>query len=210
MIIFCSVQFAEAQTFLEHLQKKETDKASVTVSQSKVIDELVNGKPQLNESVKQQIKPITEKKSLAQPEVGKPTKIEGHLAPEVVHKTKVEAHKNESTIKTDTESGNEMNIPTVDLRKKVMRKSYKTIGYRVQVYAGGNSRADRQRAENIRERLKQELPNEPIYTHFYSPRWICRIGNYRSYEEAARMLDTVKKMGYKQASIVRGDISVQY
>ncbi len=35
----------------------------------------------------------------------------------------------------------------VDMRKKVMRKSYKVTGYRVQVYAGGNSRNDRLKAE---------------------------------------------------------------
>lgn len=44
IIIICSVTFADAQTFLEHLQKKEPGKASVKVSQSKDIDELVNGK----------------------------------------------------------------------------------------------------------------------------------------------------------------------
>ncbi|MBS5614010.1 MAG: SPOR domain-containing protein, partial [Prevotella buccalis] len=51
---------------------------------------------------------------------------------------------------------------------------------------------------------------EPVYVHFYSPRWICRVGNYRSYEEAAHILKQVKGLGYKQASIVRGKITVQY
>ena len=91
-----------------------------------------------------------------------------------------------------------------------MRKSYKINGYRVQAFAGGNSRADRLRAESIRDNIKQVLPNEPIYVHFYSPRWICRVGNYRSYEEAARILKQVKGLGYKQACIVRGKITVQY
>ena len=44
IIIICSVTFADAQTFLEHLQKKEPGKASVKVSQSKDIDELVTEK----------------------------------------------------------------------------------------------------------------------------------------------------------------------
>ena len=103
-----------------------------------------------------------------------------------------------------------MEIPTIDMRKKVMRKGYKINGYRVQVYAGGNSRADRQRAETARDKIKQTFPNEPVYVHFYSPRWICRVGNYRSYEEAAHILKQVKSLGYNQASIVRGKITVQY
>lgn len=91
-----------------------------------------------------------------------------------------------------------------------MRKSYKAMGFRVQVFAGGNSRSDRQKAQNIGNDIKMNYPDQPIYVHFYSPRWICRVGNYRSYEEAHRMLLNVKRLGYKQACIVKGKISIQY
>lgn len=43
-ILTCATIHSEAQSFLDHLQKKEPGKASVKVSQSKDIDELVNGK----------------------------------------------------------------------------------------------------------------------------------------------------------------------
>ena len=91
-----------------------------------------------------------------------------------------------------------------------MVNSYKVNGYRVQVFAGGNSRVDRQKAENIGNKLKMEFPTEPIYVHFYSPRWICRMGNYRSYEEANKMLKQIQRMGYKQACLVQGKITIQY
>lgn len=104
----------------------------------------------------------------------------------------------------------EMNIPTVDLRKKVMRRSYKVNGYRVQAYSGGNKRTDKVRAQQIGNAIKMAYPDQPVYVHFYSPRWICRVGNYRTYAEAQRMLKAVKKMGYKSAMIVKGKITVQY
>ena len=44
--------------------------------------------------------------------------------------------------------------------------SYKVDGYRVQVYAGGNSRKDRQTAEEIGAKLKRSFPTEPVYVHF--------------------------------------------
>ena len=91
-----------------------------------------------------------------------------------------------------------------------MRNSYKVNGYRVQVFAGGNTRNDRIKAEQARDKMKAAFPDQPIYTHFYSPRWICRMGNYRSYEEANRILKKVKALGYSQACIVKGKISVQY
>lgn len=53
-------------------------------------------------------------------------------------------------------------------------------------------------------------PNLPIYVHFYNPRWICRVGNFRSYSEAARVLKDIKAMGYSQACIVKGKINLGY
>lgn len=98
---------------------------------------------------------------------------------------------------------------TIDLQKKVMR-GMKINGYRVQVFAGGNSRSDRLKAERTGDNIKTLFPNEPIYVHFYSPRWICRMGNYRTYEEAHEMLKKVKQLGYNSAIIVKGKITVQY
>ena len=92
----------------------------------------------------------------------------------------------------------------------MLRKSYKVNGYRVQVFSGGNSRNDRLKAERIGNEIKSNFPDEPVYVHFYSPRWICRVGNYRTYEEAHAMLTAIKEAGHQQASIVKGKITVQY
>ena len=91
-----------------------------------------------------------------------------------------------------------------------MRGGRKVTGYRVQAYSGGNSRADRQKAENIGNAIKMRFPDLPIYVHFYSPRWICRVGNFRTYQEANEVLKEVKSMGYRQACIVKGKITVAY
>lgn len=103
------------------------------------------------------------------------------------------------------ESDSESDYATVS-RPKV----YKTVGYRVQVFAGGNSRADRQKAQNTGNTIKINFPEESVYVNFFSPRWICRVGNYRSYEEAHQMLLAVKQLGYEQATIVKGKITVQF
>ena len=97
----------------------------------------------------------------------------------------------------------------MDNTKKIMR-GYKVNGYRVQAFAGGNSRKDRQEAEQTGDKIKASYPNEPVYVHFYSPRWICRVGNYRTYEEAHQMLVSLRKLGFTQATIVKGKITVQY
>lgn len=162
---------AQAQTFLERLQKPTPGQGIITVKQDPAIAKLVDG-----------------------PELADPTTA-------TTERT--------ATRKEETEEA-ESDIPIVDLRKKVMRNSYKTTGYRVQAFAGGNTRADRQRAEQIGNEIKMKFPDQPIYVHFYSPRWICRVGNYRTYEEAHQMLQAIQDMGHKQASIVKGKITVQY
>ena len=112
--------------------------------------------------------------------------------------------------KEPTPPASSSTIEEPDMSKKVMKNSYKVTGYRVQAFTGGNTRSDRQAAENVGNAIKRRFPEQPIYVHFYSPRWICRVGNFRTYEEAHAMLMEIREMGYKQASIVKGKISVQY
>lgn len=130
-------------------------------------------------------------------------KEEPHKKQAIDQGNKTIHHESEAKDKEETET------PAVDMRKKVMRSSYKVTGYRVQAYAGGNSRADRQKAEQIGNAIKMRYPDQPVYVHFYSPRWICRIGNYRTLSEANVMLAKIRAMGYKQACLVKGKITVQ-
>ena len=174
---------AQAQTFLDRLKKPTKDKAVVTVTQDAAIDKLVNGDNAANTTVTTKKTPsATTKKE----PVEKPT----------------------STNTTTSPASSTPEEP--DMSKKVMKNSYKVTGYRVQAFAGGNTRSDRQKAENVGNAIKRRFPEQPIYVHFYSLRWICRVGNFRTYEEAHAMLLEIREMGYKQASIVKGKISVQY
>lgn len=124
--------------------------------------------------------------------------------------TIVSPAKPQPTAKSNDDLPSDVAVPdTVDLHKKVM-KGTKVNGYRVQVFAGGNSRNDRLKAQRTGDEIKTLFPNEPIYVHFYSPRWVCRMGNFRTYEEAHEVLTRVKQYGYSSAVIVKGKITVYY
>ena len=86
------------------------------------------------------------------------------------------------------------------------KRPYKTTGYRVQVFAGGNTRDDRQKATEIGRSMETLFPGDAVYVHFYSPRWICRIGNFLTYEEAHERMLEIRKLGYSSATIVKGKI----
>ena len=182
----------QAQTFLDRLKKPAKDKAVVTVTQDAAIDKLVNGDITAKTTV------VNKKEHAASTK-----KESAHSA-----STKKESAHSASTTTTPPASSSTIEEPYMS--NKVMKNSYKVMGYRVQAFAGGNKRDDRQAAENVGNAIKRRFPEQPIYVHFYSPRWICRVGNFRTYEEAHAMLVEIREMGYKQASIVKGKISVQY
>mgnify|MGYP003295979161 FL=1 len=88
-------------------------------------------------------------------------------------------------------------------------KVLKARGYRVQVYAGNNSRIARQEANDVAEQGKAEFPELPIYAFFQPPRWLCRVGDYRSIEEADAAMRRLKATGkFKEVSIVREQINI--
>ncbi len=88
-------------------------------------------------------------------------------------------------------------------------KVLKARGYRVQVYAGNNSRIARQEANDVAEDIKKEFPELPVYAFFQPPRWLCRVGDYRSIEEADAVMRRLKATGkFKEVSIVREQINI--
>jgi len=183
---------ADAQTFTQRIQKQVAGQGSITIRQDSVIDQLVNSATLGIKSSGQAAKP-------SQTSSTSPTSPSSSTS-----HTSTTSHTS-STSPTTTSA-----IPdTIDTSKKIMR-GIKITGYRVQVFAGGNSRADRQKAERIRDDIKAHFSTVPVYAHFYSPRWICRVGNYRTYEEAHQMLVTLRNIGYTQATIVKGKITVAY
>ena len=88
-------------------------------------------------------------------------------------------------------------------------KVLKARGYRVQVYAGNNSRVARQEANDVAEQIKIEFPELSVYAFFLPPRWLCRVGDYRSIEEADAAMRRLKATGkFKEVSIVREQINI--
>ena len=158
-LALCITTTAGAQSFTQHLQEKKQAKGSVTVTQSKEIEDLVN-KADVS-AAKQEQQHVTKKptehadSSKTRHEAQTPHKNETlkhepdsakhHDADPAKHHDAKEHHEaqppKEKHEQTQPETKTEE--PYVDTSKKVMRRSYKVNGYRVQVFAGGNSRADR-------------------------------------------------------------------
>lgn len=88
-------------------------------------------------------------------------------------------------------------------------RTLKARGFRVQVYAGNNSRQARDEANAMAGRVREEFPEMPVYTYFQSPRWLCRVGDFKSMEEAYEAMRKLKASGkFREVTIVREQINI--
>lgn len=88
-------------------------------------------------------------------------------------------------------------------------KVLKSVGYRIQVFAGNNTRAAKNEAYAVAARIKEHFPELAVYSFFNPPRWLCRAGDFRSIEEADAMMRQLRATGdFKEVSIVKDQINI--
>lgn len=230
---------AGAQSFTENLQRKQQGKGNVSVRQSAEIDELVNGKkknvPKTREQLKAEKKAARQAEkeakrrekearrtaregkkntSAAQYVPQKPVQVSPRLPEEkvVVKQAPDISHviRTKTKLVRRVKIGEDGKPVTHKVMKTVMYGGMKKVnGYRVQVFSGGNKREDRNAAEQAGHRVKTAFPDQPVYVHFYSPRWACRVGNFTEKADAYALLREMKKLGFKQAAVIESKVSVR-
>lgn len=115
----------------------------------------------------------------------------------------------QTTPDADTPTEEQTAEETIEEEKPV--RKMKASGYRIQVYAGGNTRAARQEAQRIEEKVKSLFSDITTYTHFKSPRWICSVGDFKTYEEANQFLHQIRATKqFDEAMIVKSVILIPY
>ena len=199
LIIHCSLFInlsSQAQTFTQQLQKNVKGEGIVKLHQDQAITDLVNGPKAVKLPAAATVKPTIKK--------------EVNIKPKTLAASKKKENTTAAPVRNvapDTAIQRAVIPDTATVKPK---RTYRTTGYRVQVFAGGNSRRDRQKAEQIGNQLRTLFPDQQVYVHFYSPRWLCRIGNYKDLEEASRMKSELKQMGFGSTTIVKGKITLPY
>ncbi|MEG1563910.1 MAG: SPOR domain-containing protein [Bacteroides sp.] len=88
-------------------------------------------------------------------------------------------------------------------------KTIRAAGFRIQAYAGNNTRVAKNEAFQVAARIKEAFPELPIYTSFIPPRWLCRVGDFRSIEEADAIMRKLKATGmFREVAIVKEQINI--
>lgn len=83
-------------------------------------------------------------------------------------------------------------------------------GYRIQVYFGDNSRKGKTEARAAGLRFRSSFPEHSVYVSFVSPHWLCRVGDFRTMEEAREVLRQIRAMGiFREAVVVKSKVNVR-
>lgn len=112
--------------------------------------------------------------------------------------SKIDAITTESKVKQDAD----------EIRGKSSGMHEKVRGYRVQVYFGGNQRADQEKAQRIGNKVENMFPELRAYTTFESLHWRCRMGDFTNYEDASAYMHKIKAKGIAGAMVVKSEIYV--
>lgn len=67
----------------------------------------------------------------------------------------------------------------------------KMRGYKIQVFSGNDQRRSRDEAYNKQKLINDSFEDIETVVFFNSPRWILRAGNFRTREEANRVLEQI-------------------
>lgn len=93
----------------------------------------------------------------------------------------------------------------------VLGRRMRATGYRIQVYAGGNNRQSKAEAYRMADLVRSTFIDANVYTSFISPRWTCRVGDFKTREEATEMLQRMREtQKFREAAIVKSQIIVVY
>ena len=107
-------------------------------------------------------------------------------------------------------TGEKIDRVDTSFSNKTYRQRRRQAGYRIQIYSGDNSRQARQKAYQLGYLFKSYFPDIPVYTHFYSPHWVCRAGDFRTIGEARSVLGKMRYIkGLSGAAIIRSTIQVE-
>lgn len=233
-LFFCCCMTAPAlaqHSFLNKLQKKEAGKGTVRVHQSDEISRLVNGA----DTGRTTAEKTKGKQSAGKQTTGTTVQRHDssrHIPAEKKHQNEstLTEQQRRAALQRELDSirareAAEKNrhaeevkpVQTEADRQRERRERYEAFvrapkkkirGYRVQVYAGDNTRKARQKAQSVAVQIKSYFPELAVYAHFVSPRWVCRAGDFRTYGEAQTYLRKIKAKKFREALIVKTTILV--
>jgi hypothetical protein len=193
LLSFLSVAVSAQSSIIQKLQRNVPGQGKVTIHQDESITALIGKRAAAHKESVSSRKPVK-----ADNDNDNDNEMEETAAAGARHK---------DVAKVSTTASGDVTLDGVE--EQAPRKIVKVAGYRVQVYAGNNTRNAKLEALRMASDVRNFFPEAAVYTFFSPPRWLCRVGDYRSMEEAYSMMRKLKATRvFHEVSIVKDRVNV--
>ena len=219
LLFVCAAMFAcqtiKAQsTFTDKLRQAEAGKGIVVINHSAEIDRVVNGtRPTANKSKtsttpsvgKSQAQSKSEAKPTISSSTSHPTNTFEHTeGPK--HNTKPAS---ESSTRNETKPKTSIKHEASATSSYISRTRHKARGYRICIFTGGNSRADKIKATQMGEKCRKRFRELAAYTTFEPPRWVTHVGDFKTRQEAQKYVNLIRRAHISyEVRIVASEVNI--
>ena len=191
LAVFAITISAMAQTpFTQHVRTQRAGEGKVRIIQDSIIEKVVN-------------QPMTGK-------TAKPGKTTGKTDKTTTKpKDDTATHHDNAAAKHDNTEHE--NADDNDTNKHVgSAKTTTMTAYRIQIFSGSNSHQDKQKAYDLAAKCKEKFPELSVYTKFVSPRWVCRVGDFKNLADAQNYASKIRAAHFtREVRIVKTTIRVK-
>lgn len=191
LAVFAITLSAMAQTpFTQHVRTQRAGEGKVRIIQDSIIEKVVN-------------QPMTGK-------TAKPGKITGKTDKTTTKpKDDTATHHDNAAAKHDNTEHE--NADDNETNKHVgSAKTTTMTAYRIQIFSGSNSHQDKQKAYDLAAKCKEKFPELSVYTKFVSPRWVCRVGDFKNLADAQNYASKIRAAHFtREVRIVKTTIRVK-
>ena len=212
----CSLQLSAQNTYTEKLRKNDPTKGSIIINHSSEIDEAVNGtsKKKVGSTASPAAKTSNSDKN-KQVEKNRHTEkheekhAKGENAQSSSNDSKAKEHNATEHKKASTPSNN--NTKVNGQKHYVNRARHKARGFRICIFTGGNTRADKVKAIEMGQKCRNLFKELAVYPSFEAPRWVTHVGDFKTRQEAQKYVTRIRRARISyEVRIVSSEVNVPY
>ena len=202
----CSIQLSAQNTYTEKLRKNDPNKGSIIINHSSEIDDAVNGtsKKEAGSTTTPAAKTTgNDKKQQAEKHEEKHAKGDSN-------ENKGKEH-NATEHKKSTTASNNNTSKANGQKHYVTRARHKARGFRICIFTGGNTRADKIKAIEMGQKCRNLFKELAVYPSFEAPRWVTHVGDFKTRQEAQKYVTRIRRARISyEVRIVSSEVNVPY
>lgn len=190
-LLFPTLSIQAQSTYTEKLRKNEAGKGTVIINQSPEIERVVNhtGSASQGTASQKEVNALHKEAAAHNATAGATTGNDKNAAG--THETK-----------TKTATGS---------KTYVSRARHKARGFRICIFTGGNSRADKTKAIQMGNKCREKFPELAAYPSFLPPRWVTHVGDFKTRQEAEKYVQLIRKARFTyEVRIVSSEVNIPY